>query len=114
MKDGIVEYGHCLKDHIFVDSPIFHPCVHETAAGRGVVTHVKEITKGRWIIVIILPVLGGQLQEPHWIWLNIDGEITKMHDCVDPGRPKDRPSNDLVEVDIVIHRDVGTQTQVAK
>ena len=100
---GIVEDGHLCQ-----------PGVHKTATGRGVVTHVKDVTKLRLIIVIILPVLRGQLQEPHWIWLNIDGEITNMHDCVDPGRPKDDPSNNLVEEDIVIHRDIGTQTKAAK
>lgn len=78
------------------------------------VAHVKEVTKFRLIIVIIFPVLRGLLKEPHWIRLNIDGKITKMHDCVDPGGAEDAPANDLVDEDIVIHRDVGTQSQIAK
>ena len=54
--------------------------------------------------VKIRPVLSSELDKFHWIWLNIDGKIAQMHDCMEPGLEKYDTSDDFVNVNVVIQR----------
>ena len=76
--------------------------VNNRAAVRQVVSHLCPV----------LPVWASQLEKLDWVRLEIDGKVTEVHDGMEPGLGEDHPTDQLVEVDVVIQGQDRGQTQV--
>ena len=52
-----------------------------------------------------LPVDVIHVNEPDWIWLDVDGKVEEVADGVNEGLDKDCNTRDLVNVDVVVKRE---------
>ena len=71
---------------------------------RSLVSHLRPI----------FPVGRGQLQNFNRVRLDVDVEVAEVHDGVDPGLDEDDSSNQFMEVDVLIQRKNGSQSQISQ
>ena len=51
---------------------------------------------------VTTPVVIGEENKLHWIWLHIDGKVAEVGNRVDGGLEEDDDAGDLVDVDVVL------------